>query len=523
MCLSRLSNFLARSSEERSKLLEDVLEHKLGEQIFDSLTPAQQNNACSHTFGGCCCHKDLNVMEYGYKAVQKMYSTHNLPPPVLLANKAHSATINLGNTDPNSDAAVRNAIDSSSSGAIKLLQLLGALLRHKDGQRGYQDKCRLFMEERKSELYNLDQPKAFPDVSNTRYGSYSYGAAYVVCYHGLIQELVEEVMDGKTKSGQPNHVEYNILRGLNCAATMTELVGLALYGVSVSWPYMAQVRGGSKENPINLLSLTDLHRKLPTFCAHIAANPHILLDSTALLDQRTIDGRPFLDLFLLDAIAQLRPGLPNLFMTISHMFSGCEDGWIQFTPEFHIGGTFDLLTPEQRAILFIPATNDCSEGMLGSFTTHLQYHPNSTPHSFSNQTRTERNNTEAFIKKCCDAAVEKYVMREVRRDGASGKRAKFRRALVTIQREKAQKALKRRETSMAKKKLKASRLAATALEFDLIKIQGMTSVLLKDQLAVYRDVLKDDILTKTLWKDMAKVDVRRNMVLQARERELARR
>ncbi|KAJ7199311.1 hypothetical protein C8J57DRAFT_1633835, partial [Mycena rebaudengoi] len=153
----------------------------------------------------------------------------------------------------------------------------------------------------------------------------------------------------------------------------------------------------------------------------------------------------------------------------------------------------------------------------------LQYHPNSTPHSFSNQTRTERNNTEAFIKKCCDAAVEKYVMREVRRDGASGKRAKFRRALVTIQREKAQKALKRRETSMAKKKLKASRLAATALEFDLIKIQGMTSVLLKDQLAVYRDVLKDDILTKTLWKDMAKVDVRRNMVLQARERELARR
>ncbi|KAJ7240553.1 hypothetical protein C8J57DRAFT_1527590 [Mycena rebaudengoi] len=114
-------------------------------------------------------------------------------------------------------------------------------------------------------------------------------------------------------------------------------------------------------------------------------------------------------------------------------------------------------------------------------------------------------------------------MREVRRDGASGKRAKFRQALVTIQREKAQKALKRRETSMAKKKLKASRLAATALEFDLIKIQGMTSALLKDQLAVYRDVLKDDILTKTLWKDMAKVDVRRNMVLQARECELARR
>ncbi|KAJ7241568.1 hypothetical protein C8J57DRAFT_1244523 [Mycena rebaudengoi] len=161
--------------------------------------------------------------------------------------------------------------------------------------------------------------------------------------------------------------------------------------------------------------------------------------------------------------------------------------------------------------------------MLGSFTSHLQYHPNSTPHSFSNQIRTERNNTEAFIKKYCDATVEKYVMREVRKDGASGKRATFRRALVTLPREKAQKALKHRENLAAKKKSKAFRLAATALEFDLIKIQPMTSAQLKDQLAVYRDVIKDEALVKTLWKNMAKVDIRRNLVLEARERELARR
>jgi hypothetical protein len=45
---------------------------------------------------------------------------------------------------------------------------------------------------------------------------------------------------------------------------MTAMVALALYGVSVSWPYMAQVRG-TKEKIVNLLSLTDLHRKLPVF------------------------------------------------------------------------------------------------------------------------------------------------------------------------------------------------------------------------------------------------------------------
>ncbi|KAJ7507992.1 hypothetical protein B0H11DRAFT_2217989 [Mycena galericulata] len=125
--------------------------------------------------------------------------------------------------------------------------------------------------------------------------------------------------------------------------------------------------------------------------------------------------------------------------------------------------------------------------------------------SFTNQTRVERNNTEAFIKKCCDAAVQKFVMREVRTQS------------------KAEKGRMQREKAAMKKKTKAARLAATALEFDINKIEDMSSVRLKDQLAVYRDVLKDEILSKMLWKNMTTVAVRRNLVLEARTRELARR
>ncbi|KAJ7485528.1 hypothetical protein FB451DRAFT_1127711 [Mycena latifolia] len=447
------TDLAALSTAERSSLVEEVLESKLGEDKFNSLTPEQQSNACTHVFGGCCSHKDLNVLRYGVKKVESIYATYNIPPPVLLANKANSATINLSSGNPN-DAALQNAIESSSSGAIKLLQLIGALLRHKDGERGYQDRCTIFMQERKLELFNLDEPGKFPDVSNTRYGCYTYAAAEVVCFHGIIQELVIQVIDGKTKSGQPNHVEYLILKGMNCSRTMEQLVGLALYGVCISWRYMALVRG-TKENPINLLSLTDLHRKLPKFCTHIADNPHILLDPTTPLDQLTIDGQPF--------------------------------------------------------------------GMLGSYRVHMRYHPNSTAHSFSNQTRTERNNTEAFIKKVCDAAVQQFVMREVRKDGASGVRAKFRRAWAALQREKAENALKRREKAAAKKKLAAFRLATTQLEFSVDKIKVLSSPLLKAQLRVYRDVLKDGILLKLRWKDMETVAVRRKLVLEARERELARR
>jgi hypothetical protein len=117
--LLHLSNFsVDRSTEARSELVERTLELKLGEERFNALTPAQQCNKCTHLFGGCCCHKDLNVVRYGYRAIQRIYSTHNIPSPVLLANKANAAIINLGADDPGDSAAVQNAVESSSAGTI---------------------------------------------------------------------------------------------------------------------------------------------------------------------------------------------------------------------------------------------------------------------------------------------------------------------------------------------------------------------------------------------------------------------
>ncbi|KAJ7108468.1 hypothetical protein C8R43DRAFT_962890 [Mycena crocata] len=322
----------------------------------------------------------LNVHCIGVTTFETIYS--NIPLPVQLANKANAAS------------------------AIKLLQLISALLHHKDGQRGYQDKTGIFMRERNMELYGLPEATSFPDVSNVQYGCYSYAAAEVVCFHGLIQELVEETMAGKTKSGQPNHIEKNILKGLNCEQTMEQPIANSLYGVTVSWVYMPMV-SGTKENPVNMLSLTPLHRKLLVFCSHITSNPHILLDSMTPLSEFTLNG-------------------------------------------------------------------------------HMKYHPNSSVESFSNYTQTQHNNMEAFIKKLCDDAVEKFVMWE---------------------QEKAKKAVEHRCTSAAQKKAKQDHLAATSLELDIDKIKQLSSVLLKEQLHLYHDVLKDETLVKKLWKDMTTVAV----------------
>ncbi|KAJ7089089.1 hypothetical protein C8R44DRAFT_892469 [Mycena epipterygia] len=116
--------------------------------------------------------------------------------------------------------------------------------------------------------------------------------------------------------------------------------------------------------------------------------------------------------------------------------------------------------------------------------------------------------------------MQKSLKRTV---GASGARVKFRRALAVHQQSKAEKGRMQREKAAMKKKTKAARLEATALEFDINKIEDMSSFRLKDQLAVYRDVLNVEILSKMLWKNMTTVAVRRNLVLEARTRELARR
>jgi hypothetical protein len=66
-----------------------------------------------------------------------------------------------------------------------------------------------------------------------------------------------------------------------------------------------------------------------------------------------------------------------------------------------------------------------------------------------------------FIKKIYSAAVEKFVMQEVRKEGASGTRAKFRKAWAALQREKAEKGRQKREKAAAKGRNLAFRLATT--------------------------------------------------------------
>ncbi|KAJ7586264.1 hypothetical protein C8J56DRAFT_1051645 [Mycena floridula] len=267
-------------------------------------------------FGGCCCHKDLNVAKYGVVNMQAARKA---------ANKANQAVINL--SDNPDSAALQSAINSIEAGCIKLLELLGSLIQHKDGERGYQDKHVMFMKDQKLVLFDLQEGGTLPDTSNTQYQCYTYAAAEVLSFHGIIQELIEETIHTKVRSGHPNHIEQNVLKALNDPPTRSELASLALYRASVSWQYMVTVRG-TKEEPVNLLDLTPIHQKLPGFCENMAQNPHILLNPSTSPDQLTINGLPFEEEILIESICILVPETENLLFSISHMFAGAAKGWV---------------------------------------------------------------------------------------------------------------------------------------------------------------------------------------------------
>ncbi|RDB26825.1 hypothetical protein Hypma_005340 [Hypsizygus marmoreus] len=189
-------------------------------------------------------------------------------------------------------------------------------------------------------------------------------------------------------------------------------------------------------------------------------------------------------------------------MAISDMFSGAAVGWRQFTLEFAVGGTFDLLTSEQWARLFIPSTNDANEGGLGSWRVHVRYHPNSTAASFSSQARHTRNNTDSFIDKLCNSDDHLYVMRWAHHEDASGALARFQERFLASQRSRAEKARLKQIEAERKKCAELARLANVGLIVDRKQVERMTIPQLDDQLSIHKKIFNDEILLKVLQKEL---------------------
>jgi hypothetical protein len=240
------------STEEQdlcNKLVAQELVQKFGKEAYDKLSPEQKFEADFFIWAGCCMHKDLNAHKGGNACLVLYWAKNGIVGPVLLMNKDNAAAASSG-----SSAAKKHAEDVSSAGAVKLLALLGALLNHKDKKKGQQDFVAIFFES------ILGYIICFVDTSNTRYQSYSEGAAEVIVHLVIYIQLLDFIRN-KKESRNFNHMESNIWKALHNIPTLTELCVLALYGQAITHPYMREVRGAQRQHS-NGLSLGPLHQRV---------------------------------------------------------------------------------------------------------------------------------------------------------------------------------------------------------------------------------------------------------------------
>ncbi|KAJ3846753.1 hypothetical protein EV368DRAFT_52322, partial [Lentinula lateritia] len=215
--------------------------------------------------------------------------------------------------------------------AIKVASLAGVIFRHKDRKRGQQDTLQFYFDQKLG--FNL----AFPDTSNTRFQSHTEACALIITHMDLFIEFLTYVQHNKG-SGKLNHMEQNVLDGLNDPATRQEFCVITLYWLAISVPYMREIRGPqAKEN--NVLKLGDLHHRVIEHIDTLIREPERLLGPNASETHGSLDGhgweRP--DAFYA-AQRHASQQLPQIQSLLIHFLKKAKESWLRFMSEFEEGG-----------------------------------------------------------------------------------------------------------------------------------------------------------------------------------------
>lgn len=502
------------SSDEKRATNGDMMEAvalRLGTEAFERLSEAEKREIDLFFWAGCSMHKELNSVKGANAAMMLWWASHDIPGPILLANKDNDATIRLAEIAETATAAVKRALEVSSCGGVKLTNLAGALFNHKDDKKGLQDMHRHFFQKVKG------SSAKFPGTNNTRYQSHCEAAAELITYLPHYIEFLEIVKD-KKKERRFNHMEQNIYDALQDPATLTELACLVLYAQTVTHPYMRTVRGSGTEQT-NMLTLGPLHTSLKNHIQNLINNPDLVLAKGATFELAALDGKPWYNPKAVDAVLDLAPTLPHLKPLFVAFLEGALTTWERFTTEFETGGAIDMASNAERELAFMPSTNDANEGALGMLRRHARHNPNTTIKNFSDQAAFRRNDTQTFMDLKFRTDDHVYIMREARRLDESGVEKARRQAFL----EHNQRVVdEKREKDVVKQKKRdelQARISQVSLVLNREIIAKMTGARLDDQLAVHRQFEKSEKEKKIPLKSHLKtVALKRTALLEAVER-----
>ncbi|KAJ6465190.1 hypothetical protein C8R47DRAFT_1235882, partial [Mycena vitilis] len=423
-------------------LMSEIVE-ELGKEAYDALSPEDQRRLDLFIWAGCCMHKDLNSFKGGNTEMMAEWERLGIAGPMILANKANSAALKrlLG---PNAQVpstlteAEQAAFEASTRGAVKLCALAGAILNNKDDKKGEGDRHTEFMSLRTGKFH----PR-FPDTSNTRFGSFGLAAGELIKFLEHYAELMEVIEFSKTSPGLTN-IQKNLRDALRDARTQEELCALILYFQAISVPYLRFVRGPGTEG-INALDLGPLHAEVRQHIQNILDNPDLLFSDDFSHVTATLDGKEWGDLEAITAVRALMPELPYLKPVTLAFFRGALATFIRFSSEFAPGGLIDGASATERQEAWMPATNDANESTLAVYRVKMRQFPSLTLHQFNAMAMYRRNDTQDFIDAVFTYDDHLFIMREARKEDASGLErdrkkalAEFRVKLANMRKEKEQ-------------------------------------------------------------------------------------
>ncbi|KEP45562.1 hypothetical protein V565_260290, partial [Rhizoctonia solani 123E] len=452
----------------------------VGKAEFDNTEPVIKQDMSCVVRGGCCAHKDMNATKGGTTAMAAFWRANpHLLSPVKLYNKDNDATISL--SDPSGEIleAEKRAFLVTESGAIKLCSLAGAAYNHKDDKKGHHDSYTFYFYEKYGQL------RYFPNTSAVRYSSFIDAATELCTSHCAYIDYMEHIRKQKA-TGMLNHLESNIVKALNCSATLAELLCMALYGQIISKPYIRSVRSATVAGK-GLADLAFLHTQVKQHLEEVISHPSLVLELKSCKSLVAFDSSKWESPKVLTALQKHRSGLPYLTELFVAFCQGALQTWARFTDELSPSAPIALLTSEQRDRAFMPPTNDANEGALGTWRVWARRFPSLTLHRFNAIIMNRANQTKTYIDQTLTLKQHKWVRTEARRIDSSKLEATRRAGIVCAQIKEATRNEEARSQRNERRNKREEYVAGIKLVLDLTAIQKMVKEL-DDQLKVYKKI-----------------------------------
>ena len=365
-----LGGWETRSTEDQEKLLGRLIERvcvHFGKLAFAELPERVQRIFGLWLWSGCCMHKDLNTFKAGAVRLSKFWKGVAGKGPVKLLSRRSEEKEELTGLDAR-DCELSN----TSGGAAKLADLVGALVRNKVETKGYPDEFRTYSKDQ------LGYEIPFPDTSNTRYQCYGNAATELIRDPDFYIGFLNQHGKKKKRGAGLNHMEKNIVKGLEDPATRTELAVFSLYSEAISKPYAISVRGSLNESK-NALDLGPAHLQIIGHIDTLAKNPDLLIGDHTSHETGALYGTRW-DQDIINHVHSIRDQLPHLRQALVAFLQGAQAKWVGFTKEFGPGSEISDTTAEERRLSFRSPTNDHSEGAGAMWKQWSRRAPSMTTH-----------------------------------------------------------------------------------------------------------------------------------------------